>query len=400
MSQHSTAQQAPSDVRKNAKRLPYSTSELWMQGEGIPIYEGYSIDDITAVELGEWKRLGGNGAFFHLRGMDGYTLAYVVEIAPGAELKWQKHLYEESIYVLEGSGVMEIETPLGPERSREFSWKKGTLLAPTVNSRYQLRNTSKETALLYALTDAPMVMDLYHNLDFIFDCDYVFADRMEGLSENNEQTSRIDSSGHMVIRGNQIHDVDKLGLLDSTVDGKGGGVNSAFYEMAGNALAGHFAQESVRKYDRAHYHGGGATILHLKSDVNARSHGYTLLWPPELGERPYQNGFGDKVLRVDWKPGSILSPPTCWYHEHFNLGEDDDRNIAFRFGYANVYPTRFYTSTHDVNGQPACIVPSRHGGSMIDWPDEDPQIHKDFEAAVEAEGGKCGMDHSLFQGSK
>ncbi|HUY07002.1 MAG TPA: hypothetical protein VMU99_07075 [Acidimicrobiales bacterium] len=382
--------------RKIASRLPYSAYELWMHGEGIPIYEGWAIEDITAVERTEWKRLGGNGAFFHLRGMDGFTLAYVIDIQPGAELNWQKHLYQESVYVLEGSGVMEIETPSGPHRSREFSWKKGTLLAPTVNSRYQLRNTSQETALLYVVTDAPMIMDLYHNLDFIFNSDYVFADRLDALSEENEVRSRLSERGGLVIQGNQIHDVDHLGLLDSTLDGKGGGVKNATYEMAGNTLAGHLAQESVRTYDRAHYHGGGATILHLKSDVNERSHGYTLLWPPECGEKPYQNGFADKVLRVDWKPGSILSPPTCWYHEHFNLGQDDDRNIAFRFGYANVFGTRFYASTHDVDGRPACIVPSRLGGSMIDWPDEDPQIHDDFHVELAAEGANCAMDHKLF----
>ena len=112
---------------------------------------------------------------------------------------------------------------------------------------------------------------------------------------------------------------------------------------------------------------------------------------------PYQNGFGDRVTRIDWKPGTVLAPPTSWYHEHFNLGQDDDRNIAFRFGYGCVYPARFYTSTHDVNGHTACTTPSHKGGTMIDWPDEDPKIHEDFEAACDAEGIKCGMDHSIFK---
>jgi len=394
-------QQSPTELgsvteSKIAKRLPYSAYELWMRDQGIPIYEGHFIADITAVERAEWKSLGGNGAFINLRGMDGFTLAYVIDIAPGSELNWQKHMYEESIYVLEGAGVMELETPLGPERSREFNWEKGTLLAPTLNARYQLRNTSNEVALLYVVTDAPMIMDFYHNMDFIFNSDFVFEDRMRQLSENNEIKTGISGRGNLVIQGNQIHDVDHLGLLDHSSDGKGSGVSSAIYEMAGNTLAGHLAQEPLYTYDRAHYHGGGATILHLKSDVNAKSHGYTLLWPPELGERPYESGFGDRVIRADWQPGSVLSPPTSWYHEHFNLGGNDDRNIAFRFGYGCVYPARFYTSTHDVNGQTACTVPSHKGGTMIDWPDEDPKIHADFEEAVNAEGGACAMDHSIF----
>src|SRR5665213_138675 len=94
-----TEAKAPSSAPlKTAKRLPYSAYELWMQGEGIPIYEGNFIEDITTVERGYWERLGGNGAFFNLRGMDGFTLAYVLDLAPGKERKWQKHMYEESIY--------------------------------------------------------------------------------------------------------------------------------------------------------------------------------------------------------------------------------------------------------------------------------------------------------------
>jgi hypothetical protein len=38
----------------------------------------------------------------------------------------------------------------------------------------------------------------------------------------------------------------------------------------------------------------------------------------------------------------------------------------------------------------------REGGSLIDFEDEDPKIHADYEMALKASGVPCAMDHQIF----
>ena len=42
----------------------------WMKREGVPISEGFSVEDVRKLKLAPWPRIGGKGAFGHLYGMD------------------------------------------------------------------------------------------------------------------------------------------------------------------------------------------------------------------------------------------------------------------------------------------------------------------------------------------
>jgi len=76
------------------------------------------------------------------------------------------------------------------------------------------------------------------------------------------------------------------------------GVRYFDVHVGGSSLAGHIAEWPVGRYYKAHHHHGGAILLIL------RSQGYTLMWPKEAGNRPYKNGNGDQVVKVDWKEES------------------------------------------------------------------------------------------------
>jgi hypothetical protein len=364
--------------------LPKSAYEQWLENEGVPIHTGYHVPDISAIPRGDWPRLGSKAAVFHLRGMDGFTLSYVVEVAPGEALRPQRHMYEELLYAWQGSGVMTLFGRDGTE-AVDVPWQKGTLMAPPLNCRYQIRNTSDELALVVGVTNIPMVMDMFYNEDFVFGSDAWFGDRMDALRSALDDGPRT----YLSERGNNIMEAakfDNVDMLADEADLRRSTTSQAMhgvFSIAGNTLAGHLAQEPVGRYDPSHYHGGGANILVL------RSHGYSLLWPPECGPRPYEAGHGDQVVRVDWGPGSIVSPPGAWFHQHFNLGDVPARNIACRFGYGLVRPTRFYIGTHDVNGRTACTVSYKLGGTLVPLEDEDPQIRADYEAGRKAEGQRA-----------
>jgi len=99
----------------------------WMKGEGVPIAEGFSVENVCELKLSPWRRLGGSGAFVHLYGMEGQTGMYVAEIPPGGALNPERHLYEEMICILAGHGATEIWQEGGQKRL--FEWGPFSLFA-------------------------------------------------------------------------------------------------------------------------------------------------------------------------------------------------------------------------------------------------------------------------------
>src|SRR5690242_15069123 len=154
--------------------------ELWLDREGIPVSEGYGIPDVRQIRRGEWRRTGGRGAYILMEGMQGVTGMYVLEIPPGAALNPERHLYQEVLYVLGGRGSTQVWQE--GQAKQSFEWGEGSLFSPPLNAWHQLFNGSSEPALLLALTDAPIVFDLYRDPAFVLDSPYQFRDRFDGQS--------------------------------------------------------------------------------------------------------------------------------------------------------------------------------------------------------------------------
>src|SRR3989304_5737293 len=85
-----------------------NTYERYLEKEGLPVIRDYSVWDLMTVPLKSWARKGGAGAYFNLVGSEGIIDAYVCEIPPGGSLLPQRHLYEEIIYILSGSGATTV----------------------------------------------------------------------------------------------------------------------------------------------------------------------------------------------------------------------------------------------------------------------------------------------------
>ena len=364
---------------KRERLTPY---EKWMANEGIPIVSGWAVEDV--LELGRvfWARLNGKGAFIHLEGMEGVTGMYVVEIPPGAELNPEKHIFEEIIYVLQGQGGVEIWQEGGEKNL--FEWQRGSLFSPPLNTWHKLFNGSSQPAVLLAATNAPLLMDAYHNQDFMFNCDYRFVDRYGGSSGFfRGNGDRYQEGKANIWETNFIADVGSA-HLDSQ-EGKVAGGSITQFQMADNGLVGHIADWPVGRYHKAHYHGGGAIILILKS------FGYTLMWPNEIGTQPYKSKHGDQIIKMDWVPGGILSPPTGWFHQHFNVGKGSARQLAFRYGGRKYIQGLRRALGKGVEG---VYTSTEEGGTLIEYKDEDPNIRIIFEKALTKEGISVQMPGS------
>lgn len=357
------------------KRL--TSYESWMREEGIPIIEGYGIEDVTELPRKSWTRTGGKGAFIQLKGMEGFTGMYIGEIPPGGALNAEHHLYEELIYILHGVvGATEVWSGANGKPKSQFEWQQGSLFAVPLNCWHRLINGSREPVIFLAVTSTPLMIDLLHDIPFVFGCDYAFDRRFDGRPDYFAPTSkRVEQGGFFNWESNFI--ADARGALVDPSEAKGYGVRITSFDMGGSTLVGHIAEWPVGRYHKAHFHQGGAILLILRSE------GYTLMWPQEAGIRPYQSNRGDQVVKVNWREGSVFSPPTGWFHQHFNTGKEKARQLAFRYsGQSGKYLLGVWKAIN----KEGVRTSFREGGTLIEYEDEDPQIRLDFEAALSARG--------------
>ena len=357
-----------------AKRA--TSYEVWLREEGIPVVEGYGIEDVTVLPRKPWQRTGGSGAYIELKGMEGFTGMYVGEIPARGALHPEHHLYEELIYIIRGVGATEIWSAGDEKRKMHFEWQQGSLFAIPLNTRHRMINGSNEPALFLAVTSAPLMIDLLHNIPFVLGSEYKFSDRFNGETNYFVPTkARKEVGGIINWETNFI--ADARGALVDPSEAKGFGMKVTTFDMGGSTLVGHIAEWPVGRYHKAHFHQGGAILLILRSE------GYTLMWPQEAGVRPYRNGNGDKVVRVNWREGSVLSPPSGWFHQHFNTGKVQARQLAFHYtGQSGKYLLGCWRAIL----KEGVYTSVREGGALIEYEDEDPQLRIDFEAAIRKVG--------------
>jgi oxalate decarboxylase/phosphoglucose isomerase-like protein (cupin superfamily) len=355
--------------------------ERWIEQEGVPIVEGFGVADVRKIPLKKWQRLGCEGAYLLLRGLEGITGVYLGKIAPGTSLEPERHLYEEVIYVLQGEGVAEMQ-----QRDRvpqSIGWQTGSLFSPPLNVLHRLINYSSEPAFFLAFTTAPMVLDHYHNERFVFNSDFSFNERYDGemdyFAPRNERYL-ASNNRQWVWETNFIPDV-RDAQLDAQ-EQKGAGVNITQFEISSNTLIGHLAEWPVGRYHKAHYHGGGAVLVILRSE------GYSLMWPNDVGTKPYASGQRDRVVRVDWVPGSVFSPPTNWFHQHFNTGTEPALLLALRCG-SQKFPLGIRVAAI----RAGVYTSVKQGGTLIEYDDEDPEIRRTYHKELKRKGVVPDMNY-------
>src|SRR5438105_4066974 len=107
----------------------------FQQKEGIPVVAGFAVEDLKTIEVAPWARKGGLGTFINLDGTGGTNDAYVCEIPPGGALAPGRQLFEEMIYVLDGTGSTQVW--YDEKRKVSFEWRKGSLFAIPLNATHR-----------------------------------------------------------------------------------------------------------------------------------------------------------------------------------------------------------------------------------------------------------------------
>src|SRR5439155_9026186 len=225
-----------------------------------------------------------------------------------------------------------------------------------LNAQHQHFNGSgQQAARFLAVTSAPVVINLFHNLDFVFSDSFAFGDRF------NADDSYFSGEGKLhwdrVLETNFVPDVKEIELYDWKERGAGG--KNVMFELAHNTMAAHVSQFPIGTYKKAHRHGPGAHVVIIGGD------GFSMLWP---------RGKPEERVKVDWKFGSVVVPPTQWFHQHFNTGNSYARYLALRWGSA-----RYGGMALGANENEAADVSEAEGGAQIEYENESKEIHRLFE---------------------
>lgn len=322
-------------------RLERNFYRHWIKESKLPMVEGYSIFDARDQEAQPWPAIEGRGLYLNFSGnvhMDGMIL----EIDPGKALVPQRHLYEQLLYVLKGRGYTRLgDSTNGPR----VNWAEGDLFTVPLNATYRHHNDdAARPARLLAVTTFPFMMQVFGSLGMIDDSTAELKERFNGRPDYYSASEQIH---HRWWKTNFVHDIRSTTVIPWEERGKGN--ESVFWEMGGNTiLEPHVSEFPSDTYKLGHRHPYEAIILTLNGK------GFSLAG---------RKGLADKhnPVKMDWKAGSIISPPYFWYHQHFNTSDTKARYWAITEG---DFPKRL--------GIPLEV-------EQIEAPQEDPGIKTRFE---------------------
>jgi quercetin dioxygenase-like cupin family protein len=332
----------------------------WVSKEGIPVTEDYGID-LFKVETALWPRYGVKGAAVHLKGRGDFANMFLFDLPPGMATTPQRHLYEEVVYVLEGSGSTQLE--FGDGRKRSFEWGPKSMFAIPLNAKHRHFNGSgRERALIVSTTDLPLVMNTFHNDRFIFTNEFDFADRA-GKNEyySGEGDLITVRPGNHMWETNFVPDLASI-ELKSWGDRGAGGTNIMFV-LADGTMHAHISEMPVGTYKKGHRHGPGFHVMCVTGQ------GYSLLWFE--GEKDF--------LRIDWGHGVVFPPADRQFHQHFNTSAYPARYLATGVGglrYPLTYAQRRSLLGVKPGEKGAVSTSIKEGGDQIEYDDQDPRIHR------------------------
>ena len=344
-------------------RIPDAYEE-WLENEGVMVHKTFYIPNWHEVEVGSWERKGGAGAVVHIDNALLPNDLHVVDIKPGGKSEPEHHMYEINFYIVSGRGATTVW--MDEDSKQTFEWRTGSLFTVPLNAWYQHFNGSGDEKVRYmATTNAPPMMRLFRDTDFMFNNDFMFRSRY------SDDESWFSGNGTLynkrIWESNFIPNAPDMALYGWKERGAGG-IN-AMLQMGKNDMGNHISEFPIGTYKKAHRHGPGAHLFLLSGDS-----GFSLLWTKE--DR-------SDMIKCDWQIGSIvIVPGDGTYHQHFNSGTKRARYMALRGGNGGFIGP---------NQRATADVSIKEGGIQVEYEDEDREIHEIFEAELAKSGAQCNM---------
>jgi quercetin dioxygenase-like cupin family protein len=337
-----------------------SSYQNFVRREGVPLYEGSALEDLASLELADWERRGGKAAYTRLGDQEFYNLQ-IVEIPPGGELRPERHMYDSVMYVMKGRGATMIWQEGEPRTTVE--WEEGALLAIPLNAWHQEFNSSgSEPCRMLFGTNMAHVINLYGNLDFVFNNPFVFSDRYS----HSMQSFFSDKGRQWNLRlyeTNFIPDIRNF-TLDPYPE-RGNRTSIMRLSMSNTSIGMHVMGVSPGTYVTAHRHEARAHVIVIAGE------GYELLFMPDE----------EKRRRVPTTPYAVVAPRHNEYHQHFNTGKAEYRMLAFRGSGLRQGGGRRYDPARTAQDKDPNAVSFK-----IAYEKEDPAIREEYYKELERNG--------------
>jgi oxalate decarboxylase/phosphoglucose isomerase-like protein (cupin superfamily) len=345
------------------RRLKF-THDLWMDSLGLPVHCGYYIEDMRELELGRWEARGCDAAFIQLEGQQGITETRVSEVPARAVLPPVRLAFDEVVYVVQGRGATTVWRNEDSER-KSFEWQENSMFLLPRHHFHQFSNTSgTRPARLLHYNYFPLLLSASPDPAAFISTDRGAAGEpprpvdLEALYA--EPATRVTSDADIVWKrrqsvwvGSFFPDMSAWDKLQVS-QGRGAGGRSVAMEFPGSEISCHMSMFPSRTYKKAHRHGPGRAI------VIPAGQGYSVMW--EEGK--------DRVI-APWKPGSLITPPNRWFHQHFNVGEHAARYLAFH------PPMQFDGHAEKIEDR---------ARDQIEYVDENPEVRERFEGELAKRG--------------
>ena len=229
--------------------------------------------------------------------------ATLVEIPPGGKLPAHRHLAEEMLYIVSGSGYTEMWNASGAKKER-YQWTAGDLLSPTLNAWHEHSNPSPDTPARYlSITTAPLTKNMFQNPAVLSSTDVRFEERWnqavtqqpEYFKDAPEGAASVRMSvGHLLpnLRNRKMKDRG-IGMSGITILPDG--------DMAGNQLIEMEVREFTDPNATAHYHRHLWEVVY----VVLKGEGYTVL-----------QREGEPERRVNWREGDLFIVEANEFHDN------------------------------------------------------------------------------------
>ena len=344
------------------RRLKY-THDRWMGSLGLPVHVGYYIEDMRELPLGRWEERGCDAAFIQLEGSQGVTETRVSEVPPRGVLQPVRLAFDEVVYVVQGRGATTIWRS-GSER-KSFEWSENSMFLLPRHHFHQFSNThgSRPARLLHynyfpLLLSASPDPEAFITTNRGDTAEPADAPDLEALyAEPTLKTMSGDEAAWKrrgaVWIGSFFPDMSAWDQL-TVMQRRGAGGRSVAMEFPGSEISCHMSMFPPRTYKKAHRHGPGRAI------VIPAGEGYSVMWEE-----------GKEQVIAPWKPGSLVTPPNRWFHQHFNVGEKPARYLAFH------PPLQFDGHAEKIEDR---------ARDQIEYVDEDPAVRQRFEAELAKRG--------------
>jgi quercetin dioxygenase-like cupin family protein len=321
----------------------------WIKNSKVPMVEGYSILDARTQEVQPWPEIEGRGVYLNFSG-NVHMDSAIWEIPEGKALVERHHFYEQVVYVVSGRGHT---TFAQGGRQNKFEWAEGSFFSIPMNLTHRHYNAdSANPARLLIISTFPFAVQAFGSLGLITGMQFDFEDRFDGSTDYFQKNARIRERWE---KANFVKDVRTAEVV--LWEERGEGNASMYWDMSGNTiLEPHISEFEVGHYKLGHRHPYEAIILTL----NGR--GFSLAGKSSLGN--------NEAVKMDWKAGSVVSPPFFWYHQHFNTGSTPARYLALTEG---DFPKRL--------GIPLEV-------EQIEADKEDPSIRRLFEEELQKARGQ------------